>query len=336
MIIQSLAAVVAFLLSSWIAPNFEIFLRTVGVVGVDQQKKKKPVLTTSGGIIIAFGFLGSAFGIIALDTFYFNFGFNTMPMFAVISAVLVITIIGLLDDLHVKNEKDKEAVRIGLKQWQKPLLSFFAAVPLMVLAIGTSEVHFPILGTIDFGIIFPLVLVPLGLVFVSNAYNMLAGMNGLETGMGIVALSSLGIYAALNGEVEASIMAFAAVGASLAFILENWYPAKILPGDSLTYLLGAVYVSIAVVANIERFAALVFLPWIAEFVLKARGRFKNTSLGKLQKDGTLKSQYKKNYSLTHLVMNNGKFTEKQITKILIGAEILISLFAFSLYFLGFN
>jgi UDP-N-acetylglucosamine--dolichyl-phosphate N-acetylglucosaminephosphotransferase len=164
--------------------------------------------------------------------------------------------------------------------------------------------------------------VPLAVVFASNAYNMLVGINGLETGMGVVAFGFLAIYAALNMRPEAAILASAAFSACLAFLVYNWYPARILPGDSLTYLLGAIFVAVAVVGNIEKFAALCFLPWILEFLLKARSRFRARSLGTLQKDGTLKAPYKKIYSLTHLMMRF-KMSERKAAISLILVEFVV-------------
>jgi len=108
-----------------------------------------------------------------------------------------------------------------------------------------------------------------------------------------------------------------------------------LPGDSLTYFAGAVFVSAAVAANVERFAFYAFLPWIIEAFLKLRGKFAVRSYGDLQNDGSIKSPYKKIYSLTHAVMKLGErlgkgkvisrkgFTEKQVALILVGGEAVL-------------
>jgi len=44
----------------------------------------------------------------------------------------------------------------------------------------------PWLGAIDFGLIYPLILIPIGVIGASNMINNLAGFNGMETGMGLV------------------------------------------------------------------------------------------------------------------------------------------------------
>ncbi len=200
----------------------------------------------------------------------------------------------------------------------------------MAVAVGESVMTIPFLGAVDFGIFYSLILVPVAVVCVANATNMLAGMNGLEAGLGFVASLSVGLFGLLRGQAEGALIALLLAASLLAFLKWNWYPAKILPGDSLTYLIGACYVVAVVLANIEAFGIFVFTPWIVEAFLKLRGRFGVSSLGVLQKDGTLRSQYKKIYSLTHLVMR-GRFREREITAILIGVEIAICVLAFLIF-----
>jgi UDP-N-acetylglucosamine--dolichyl-phosphate N-acetylglucosaminephosphotransferase len=64
---------------------------------------------------------------------------------------------------------------IGLSKLQKPLLMIPAAVPMMVINAGRSTIALPFLGAVDLGLFYPLLLVPIGIVGASNAFNMLAG-----------------------------------------------------------------------------------------------------------------------------------------------------------------
>jgi UDP-N-acetylglucosamine--dolichyl-phosphate N-acetylglucosaminephosphotransferase len=336
-VLLTLVALLSFILTLFITPKAIWFLKNARIVDFDQQKIKKNILPTSGGVCIAFGFMGAVLAYIFVGTFLLPSSADSSILLAVVSSVLIATFVGLLDDLNVKelaaSDKGLKSHRVGLKQWQKPLFTLPAAVPLMVLGIGTKTMA--IAGiTIDFGLLYPLLLVPLAVVFVSNAYNMLAGINGLESGMGVVSFLFLGLYAMLNQRHEAALLAFAVFGACIAFLIYNRYPARILPGDSLTYLLGAIFVSIAVVGNIEKFAVLCFLPWIAEFFLKARSRFRARSLGILQKDGRLKMPYNKIYSLTHLMMRFN-LGEKGIAASLVTVEFVICSVSFLLCSLGF-
>lgn len=168
-----------------------------------------------------------------------------------------------------------------------------------------------------------MVLVPLGFIGATNMVNLLAGFNGSEAGMGLVYTGMLGLYAFLNGSYVASALAFSTFSALLVFFYYNKYPAKILPGDSLTYLLGAVIACIAIVGNMEKAALIASIPFIIEFILKARSKFKAQSYG-FYKDGRVQSKYEKIYSIPHILTRTGKFTEKQVSLFMIGIELFFA------------
>lgn len=303
------------------------FLSRVGINAIDQQKRTKPLLPTSSGIMALIGILAGVFLSIGLESFYFHNPLNLTYLLAAAFSIFIITFIGFFDDLNVSRvlTKDKglEDYRIGLKQWQKPLLVLPAAVPLMAVRAGVTEMSVPFIGIVNFWVFFPLLIVPLAVVFVTNATNMLAGMNGLESGLGFVSTVSIGIYAFFAGRPEAAIIALSAAGALGSILIFNWYPAKILPGDSLTYLIGAAIVTSIIIGNMERFGIFIFTLWVLEFFLKLRSRFKARTLGILKQNGVLETPYKKTYSLIHILMRPKKFTEKQITIILVGIQALI-------------
>jgi len=333
---------VAFALVIISVPIFTRFFRNIGVVGTDQQKKGKPLLTTSGGMPVALSFFAAMLLLIALNTFFLKIALDMSLLMAAVLSTLAIALIGFFDDLHVKQTKQVNAsgahdFRAGLPQWSKPLLTLVAAVPLMAVEAGITRIYVPLIGSVDFGLAYPLLLVPIGVVCVSNAANMLAGTNGLETGMLGVACAGLGLWAFMHGEFEGAAIALVGASALIGFLMFNKYPARMLPGDSLTYFAGAVFISAAIAGNVEKFAFYAFLPWIIEAFLKLRGRFAVRSYGDLQTDGSIKSPYPKIYSLTHVVMKLGErlgkakiiarkgFTEKQVTGVLVGAEVVLVL-----------
>jgi len=328
MLILLLSMAVAFLTTTLIAPYFMQFLRAGGVVGLDLHKADRPKLPTSGGTCVALGLLAGLLVYIGLTTFIEGPMQHTTELLAVISSVLIIMFVGFLDDLNVKARavitKEGLDIRVGFPQWAKPLLTLPAAVPLMVVNAGTTIMAIPFIGSVNFGILYPLMLVPIGVVGASNAVNLLAGFNGSESGMGMVYLLGLGIFALAKGDFAAAIFltAFASVA---GFIRYNWYPAKFLPGDSLTYLLGAVVASGVIVGNMERVGLVIMAPFVLELLLKLRSGLKASCLGKLRPDGKLDPPYgRKIYSITHILMNIRPMTEKQITLIMIFIEFVLT------------
>ncbi|MDH5451031.1 MAG: hypothetical protein OEX77_09085 [Candidatus Bathyarchaeota archaeon] len=323
----------SFVITFFVTPYFIRFLQAVGIVGLDLQKRDKPELATSGGICVAFGVLTGLLTYIGIQTFIWGAQEWLIPLLAVTSSVLIVMFVGLLDDLNVKlkrvKTKEGHNIRVGFPQWIKPLLTLPAAIPLMAISAGVSSMAIPFVGPVHFGILYPLLLIPLGIVGASNMVNLLAGFNGLETGMGLVYLLGLGISALQNYRISGAVTFLVTCGALIGFLKYNWYPAKILPGDSLTYLLGSIVASGVVVGNMERNGIIVMLPFIIEFFLKLRVRFNASCLGKLREDGKLDPPYgRKIYSLTHAVMNLRPLTEKQVTLTLILVQALFVVLVF--------
>jgi UDP-N-acetylglucosamine--dolichyl-phosphate N-acetylglucosaminephosphotransferase len=332
MMILLISVLIAFIVTLFITPYFTRFLYVAGIVGLDLHKKEKPKLASSGGICVAFGVLAGLLSYIGLRTFLSGSEGDLKPLLAVTSSVLIVMFVGLLDDLNVKSRrvKTKEGsdIRVGFPQWLKPLLTLPAAVPLMAISAGVTHMSIPFVGHVDFGILYPLVLVPLGMVGASNVVNMLAGFNGLEAGMGIAYFLGLGVFALVSERIG-SVIFLVTLAALVGFIKFNWYPAKILPGDSLTYLLGSMVAAGVIVGNTERSGILVMLPFIIEFFLKLRSKFNASCLGKLRNDGKLDPPYgKKVYSWTHILMNLRPMTEKQVTILLILIQICFAVLPF--------
>jgi len=246
-----------------------------------------------------------------------------------VSSILMIMFVGFLDDIRILKKKTQtkigeKDIRVGLPQWLKPLATIPAAIPLMVIKAGCSTMSLPIIGTVNFGLVYPLILVPIGVVGASNMVNLLGGFNGSEAGMGIVYMLTLGLIAYHNN-IYVYPLFFISSFSLIGFIIHNWYPAKILPGDSLTYLLGSIVASGVIVGNMEKAGVMTLSIFFFEFILKLRSKLKATSLGKLRRDGTIAPPYgKKIYSITHIIMNLGRFTEKQISIILVMIQVIIS------------
>jgi len=312
------AVLIAFFSVLTLTPWLIKFFTQIGLIVKDQHKEKKPLIPVSGGVVVFLGiYLGVMF-VLFIQTFYFHSSFRLVTMLAFIASISAITFVGLFDDLLIR--KDHES-SFGLKQWQKPLLTVFAAVPLMAVNLGDSSMWLPFFSTVDFGVFYTFVLIPLGVVGASNMVNLLGGFNGLEAGLGFVYIGNLSLYAYSVGSYDAMLIGAITCAALLAFLVYNWTPAKMFPGDSLTYLLGGILVSMAIIGNIEKAALIVSIPFFIEFVLKLRGKLKNQSYG-YSENGKVKSFYDKIYSIPHFFTRSGKFTEKQVVFFVIFIELI--------------
>ena len=313
--------ILSFFVTFLVTPYLIRYLRKINLVVKDVHKENTPLVPVSGGLAVLGGVMGGLMWYIFFQTFYYESPQTLLLLFSAITTILLITFIGFIDDLIIERSKEETS---GLKQWQKPVLTLLAAVPLMVVQAGTTTMLIPFLGRIDIGLIYPLILVPIGIVGASNMVNMLAGFNGSESGMGIIYLGMLSLYAYSHGRYSAAAIAGITVCALLAFYYFNKTPAKILGGDSLTYLLGGVLVTVAVLGNIERAALIASIPFFIEFILKARGKFRKKSIGTLE-NGKVKSLYgNKIYSIPHILTRTGKFTEKQVVYFMMFIQLIFS------------
>lgn len=326
------------LVVTYIATKYAIrYFNFIKLVTTDVHKKDRPLVPYSAGIPLTAGLICGLLVYIFINVFVFGNQSSLAEIFAGITSIFIIAFVGLLDDLNSVQTKVRGFIegKRGLKKWQKPLFTLFAAFPLMAIMAGTTHIFLPVVGDVQLGLLYPFFIVPAAIVIASNVINMLGGFNGLEVGMGLVYTFSLGLFAFFNDAGLASVLFFTTFAALLGLARFNFPPAKILPGDSLTYLLGAVLAVGAIIGNMEKAVLLTMIPFFIQaalkfWSLKKTGHFAS-DLGVFQKDGTISSRYgNKIYSWTHLITRTGKFTELQLVAIMVVVQIAFS----SLPFLG--
>jgi UDP-N-acetylglucosamine--dolichyl-phosphate N-acetylglucosaminephosphotransferase len=321
-----ISVLVSFLLSFLAIPYWIKRCKSIGLVWEDMNKfDKTKNVASSGGIVVIMAFVLGVLSYVALKTFVFDGTIRALEIFSLLSVILIFGIIGLVDDLlGWKNG--------GLSNRLRLLLAFIASVPLVVISAGVHSINLPLLGSMDLGILYPFVLIPLGVAGASTTFNFLAGFNGLEAGQGILVLSFLSFVSYSTGSPWLGIIGLCMVGALLGFYLFNRFPAKVFPGDIMTYSIGALIAGMAILGNFEKIAIIVFIPYIIEVILKIRGRLEKHSFGIPTKMGGLKEPYGKIYGLEHLaikILNRfGTATEKKVTYLIHAFQILFILIAF--------
>lgn len=321
-------AAISFFITLFATPFFIRFFKYVGLTAKDAHKTDNRLVARGGGIPVLAGLLAGLMCYVFIQTFIYSTTKNLVYLFAAITTLILICLLGFFDDLPVLADKSayvEEQSEFRLRQWQKPLLTLSAVAPLMAVMVGTTNMWVPFVGDVNFGILYPLVFVPIGVIGAANMVNLLEGLNGMGSGMGLAYTGMLGLYAFVNHRNIAAAIAFACFGALLAFYKFHKVPAQIHAGDSLTYLLGAVIACIAILGNLEKAALIASGPFFIEFILKARGRFKKETLGYCDKIGKIHSKHgDKIYSLPHIWMRTGKYTEGQIVMFMILMELAFS------------
>jgi len=227
-------------------------------------------------------------------------------------------LIGIIDDL------------VSMPQQIKAFMPLFAALPLIVIKGGSTFIKIPFWGNVNFGLLYTLVIIPLEVTIAANAVNMLAGFNGLEVGMGIIAVGSLAIIAYLLGKITVLVILLATLGALSATLYYNWYPAKILVGDVGTLSIGAIIAVAVIMGNFEIAGAILLIPYIVDFSIKAKNHFPY-SFGEY-KDGKLYCPEGGPVGLGQLIMKVcGGISERNLVLVLMGIEAVFGVVAILLY-----
>jgi len=291
----------------WLIKN----LKNTRMVGIDYNKKDRRVIPEMGGLAVIIGFYVGVIFLILFDTVQADIYF--LSLLAIMGAAVV----GIMDDLF------------DLRQRVKALLPFIFALPLGIkiyqmavegAANGAQTFDTYILG-IDIGIL-TIVAIPLGITCAANAANMLEGFNGLGTGLGIIMTSTMIVISIIEGETRGLFLLVPLLGALIAFLYFNKYPAKIFPGDTLTLFVGAVIACAAIVSHLKTVGALLFIPLVVEFFLKVKGKFRGENYGEPDDKGyiTYKGRIE---SLAHALMKRKKLKEWQLVALLWIMEIVV-------------
>ncbi|MGP6146696.1 glycosyltransferase family 4 protein [Jeotgalibaca sp. A122] len=148
---------------------------------------------------------------------------------AMVASSTVIVLTGIIDD------------KVELKPWQK-LAGILLGANIYYFFTDIRLDHFTIafLGTIEFQEISYLIMM-LWIVGITNAMNLMDGLDGLATGTGIISLVTMGLvsYFFTNSANNAMVvLVFLLVAVLLGFLPHNFYPAKIFLGDTGALFIG--------------------------------------------------------------------------------------------------
>jgi len=285
------------------------------------NSEKQEEIPEMGGLIIAVGYVAGIIFVIALRTFFDIFlSVSLTSIFAALSTILIVAMIGIFDDL------------VSMKQGIKAIMPALAALPLVAIKEGHKWMRIPLVGIVNFGVFYHLILVPLAITGAANAVNMLAGFNGLEVGMGIVAVGSLAIIAYMIGQITALIILMAVLGTLLATLYYNWYPAKVLVGDVGTLCIGAVIASAVVIGNYETAGVIIIIPYAVDFLIKAKNHFPARNWWGIYREGKLYCPDSGPVGLCQLIMKVcGGISERNLVLVLMGIEAVFGVVAILLY-----
>ena len=205
--------------------------------GLASHKVKNGTPTMGGIVFVLAAILGTA-----ISTLIFDIENIFNPELILTTIVLVgYSLIGLIDDaLIIVKHSNK-----GLPPLAKLLAQIALAIICYFYAMNfipgfTSVVTIPLVDiSIDFKYLYPFLIL---IMFAgeSNGVNLSDGLDGLATGLSMIAIAPFIIFSIMTKDYVLASYATAMVGALLGFMMFNYHPAKIFMGDSGANFLGFI------------------------------------------------------------------------------------------------
>lgn len=185
----------------------------------DIRKVHRKPVPRLGGVAIFVAYFGACLAVAAL------FGHSAPATFAAakcfVPAAVLVFLVGALDDV------------IGLKPWHKLAAEIVAG--LLVISGGLYIRGVPVLANHTLlGMLFTIAW----LLLCMNAVNLIDGLDGLASGVALLAALAILAASLLHGSMELSIVVAPLIGALLGFLIFNFNPASIFLGDSGSLLIG--------------------------------------------------------------------------------------------------
>lgn len=204
---------------------------------VDQRSKRKihnRIVTRFGGLAIYAGFIFAM-----INVFLFNSRIDQQDFLgymALIIASTLILLLGLFDDVKGANAFIKFSVQI------------LAAWILIQAGFIVKYISNPFGDSIVLGI-FAIPFTILWLIGITNAINLIDGLDGLAAGIVFIVSGSMAWMFIASGCLMPAFFAIALAGACLGFLRYNYSPAKIFMGDTGSLFLGFSVAALAILTN---------------------------------------------------------------------------------------
>lgn len=195
-----------------------------------------------GGVAIFFAVIAMIVPVLLLrNTIGDSFRINAAKIVGLLAGGSVVFIVGLVDDLK------------GVRARCKLIAQIAAALVVCAAGARIRSLAVEDLFTVEFGLwSWPLTV--FWIVGLTNAVNIIDGLDGLAAGISAIACGVIAILAVHSGQTMMAVIMLALLGALVGFLFFNFNPAKIFMGDCGSMFLGFTLASASVLCTTKSHA----------------------------------------------------------------------------------
>ncbi|MBP2001796.1 UDP-GlcNAc:undecaprenyl-phosphate GlcNAc-1-phosphate transferase [Paenibacillus shirakamiensis] len=228
LMIYIIGFVVSLGLAFGLTPLVKRFAIKMGVVDVPNARKVHTrVMPRMGGLGIYLSFVIGLFAILPFIPDEYLTSHNMDFIWAFLVGGTMIVVMGALDDKFDLSAKLKLLIQIAA-----------ACVVVFGFDIKIEFVNFPFssYASVETWMSVPFTI--LWIVGVTNAINLIDGLDGLAAGVSAIAIGTITVMAFIMGNEVTAVLCLLLLGSILGFLYFNFHPAKIFMGDSGSLFLG--------------------------------------------------------------------------------------------------
>ena len=216
----------------------------------------------------------------------------------------------------------------GIPGYTKLIAQIIAAIIVVACGIKIEDISIPFTeGKIVISGVASYVLTVCWIIGITNAINLIDGLDGLSSGVTLISCLSLLMVFALNGSPLIAIVLITALGGAIVgFLPFNFSPAKTFIGDTGSNFMGFTLAIVSILGVAKTYTALVL---IAPIIILAMPIFDTlfAIFRRLIKGKSIKAVFKPDKGhLHHKLMAKG-YTQKQAVLIMYGITAILGMFA---------
>ena len=317
----AIAFMISFMTAFMMTPQTIRLAKKLGAVDYpeDERRINKITMPRLGGLAVIAGFIISIVYLLIVMTMEGNIDLSNddyhTKLLGFAMGGLIIGVVCFYDDVK------------GTKAIVKLMAQIVAGIVVVKSGIIIDSIDIPFIKIDSDSELFYEILTVCWIIGITNALNLIDGLDGLSTGISIISCVSLLMIFSLNGSPIISIILITALcGSLVGFLPYNFNPAKTFIGDTGSNFLGYCLSVISILGIAKTYTAIVI---VAPLIVLALPLFDTVFaiFRRLIHGKSLKAIIEPDAGHLHHKMLQKGFTQKQAVLILYGLSATFGMFA---------